>query len=381
MRRLFLLAFVAILACSATPTAPLAQTKTRCVLHSDSASAKVDSCTTTKPPAPPPPAPAPPPPPPPPVSSDPCSGTFARTVNVSTASALKSALANAQVGDRIVVADGTYPSATAGEFRVHDHYGTASQRIALCGSQNAILDGGDPTNLTTTLALFGARYWIVSGITITGGLFGIHADSSDHLLIDHVTIHKIGQEAISLKQFSHHTVVQYSKIYDTGLKVAEYGEGVYVGTANSQWVNGVPDKTDSVVIRGNTFGPNVRAEHVDIKEATTGTRVVGNTMDGTGMVESQGSGESGWPNSPVITQGMNALIDSNTVTHPLVAGFRVVTHGTVMTGTGNVFAYNKSDGGKYGFLIQTPAANGNIVKCNNTVTNVTGGFSNVACQP
>jgi hypothetical protein len=363
----------------------------RCILHTDSIAARVDSCSqvamptppVTPPPAPAPaPAPAPVPPPVPPPTSTGCggTGTFARTVNVSNAGALRTAMANAVPGDKIVIADGTYLSATAGEFRANRRAGTSSQRIALCGSVNAILNGGDPTNLTTTLSLVGAKYWTVSGFTITGGLFGIHADSADHLVLDHLTIHKIGQEAISLKQFSHHAVVQYNKIYDTGLKVAEYGEGVYVGTANSQWVGGVPDKTDSVVIAHNTFGPNVRAEAVDVKEATTGTRIIGNTFDGTGMVESQGSGESGWPNSPVILQGMNAHVDSNSVVHPLVAAFRVVTHGTTMTGSGNVFANKNVDAGgaKYGFLIQTGGAGNNVVKCNNTVTNAQV-FSSQSC--
>ena len=63
----------------------------------------------------------------------------AATVRVTTAVELEDALAAAQPGATIELADGTY----VGKF-VATVPGTASAPIHLCGSPAAILDGGDP---------------------------------------------------------------------------------------------------------------------------------------------------------------------------------------------------------------------------------------------
>src|SRR6478736_2483743 len=63
------------------------------------------------------------------------------TINVSTASQLTSALANAAPGQTIVMADGTY----SGRFKANKP-GTASQPIVLKGSLNAVLNGGDTSS-------------------------------------------------------------------------------------------------------------------------------------------------------------------------------------------------------------------------------------------
>ena len=138
-----------------------------------------------------------------------------------------------------------------------------------------------------------------------------------------------------------------------------------------------------MIIDGNTIGPDVRAEHIDAKEGTHNGIIRNNTFNGTGMIESQGSGESGWPNSWVILQGVGYQVYNNTGSHALSAGFRVVTHGTVQTGTDNIFYNNSFDvgGAAYGFLIQTgSSSNGNVVQCNNTVRDAAKGMSNTSCK-
>jgi len=236
--------------------------------------------------------------------------------------------------------------------------------------------------------LSNANYATLSGFTIAGGLFGVWVEHSINVTIQGLTIHNIGQEGIELSGFSSNAQILGNRIYDTGRTVAEYGEGIYVGSANAHWASqsgGLPDATDNVLIDGNTIGPDVRAEHIDAKEATHNGIIRNNTFNGAGMVESQGSGESGWPNSWVILQGVGYQVYNNTGTHALSAGFRVVTHGTVETGLDNVFHNNSFDvgGAAYGFLIQTGSGsngNGNVVQCNNTVQNATKGLANVACQ-
>src|ERR1700760_1898156 len=100
---------------------------------------------------------APPPAAPPPRATTSCPGT-ART-NVSSASALKQALASAHPGETIALAPGTYtrdftarPSGTARPPRgPHPgaspprRSGTASAPITLCGSRGAVLAGQTTT--------------------------------------------------------------------------------------------------------------------------------------------------------------------------------------------------------------------------------------------
>ena len=77
-------------------------------------------------------------------------------------------------------------------------------------------------------------------------------------------------------------------VRDTGLLVAFYGEGIYVGTAHKNWCkySGCqPDASDHDLIIGNDIA-NTTAENIDIKEGTTGGTISGNHLDGTGMVAS-----------------------------------------------------------------------------------------------
>jgi uncharacterized protein YjdB len=330
------------------------------------------------------PAPAPPPPPPPPTTTATACTQIphSRLVSVSSSSELHSALSSAQPGDLINMADGTYGDGT--EFRVSTA-GTSSARITLCGTANAVINAGSISNRDGVRAT-GANYWTFSGFTITNALFGFYAERSTHLLLQGLTVHGIGQEGIEIAAFSKNAVISGNRIYDTGRVMAEYGEGIYIGSANAKWAaltGGQPDATDSVVIEGNHIGPDVRAEHIDAKEGTVGGIIRNNTFDGHGMIESEGTGESGWPNSWVILQGVGYHVSGNTGSTAISAGFRVVTHGTVETGTNNSFSGNNLDvnGAPYGFLIQTGSSSqGNVVRCDNSVIDASKGLANVSCQ-
>ena len=92
------------------------------------------------------------------------------TVSVGTARELQRALDRAVRGQRIRLADGVYQ----GEF-VLRRSGTASKRIALCGSRKAVLRG-DTLKEGYVLHLDGADHWTLSGFSVTNGEKGIMAD-------------------------------------------------------------------------------------------------------------------------------------------------------------------------------------------------------------
>lgn len=246
----------------------------------------------------------------------------ATTINVTTAAELKSALLAAVPGDTIQLADGTY----TGNFKVTIP-GTSSAPITLTGSSAAVLTASGGYGLH----LNGASYWHVKGVTITGGQKGIVTDSANGVVIDSVTVHDLDMEGVHFRSSSSDGVIRNSHIYDTGKDGRGMGEGVYVGTANT-----LTDKSDRVKILGNTIGPNVGGENVDIKEGTTGAVVSGNTFDGSGLTGAN------YDDSWVDVKGNGVLVENNRGTRTTNDGYETHTQQDGW-GCGTIFRGNVSD--------------------------------------
>ncbi|GIF96472.1 hypothetical protein Cci01nite_15660 [Catellatospora citrea] len=290
------------------------------------------------------------------------------TVTVGDGSALASALARAKPGDSIRLKDGVY----AGRFAATAP-GTAAKPVHVCGGPGAVLDGGG-TGHGYALHLEGANHWRLTGFTVRNAQKGVMLDRTSHAVLTGLTVERIGDEAIHLRANSTDNVVQHSTVRDTGRRRAKFGEGVYVGTATSNWCDVTacePDRSDRNVIRGNRISA-VTAEPVDVKEGTTGGTVEGNTFDGAAMT---GSYADSW----VDVKGNGWLIRGNTGRHSRGDGFQ--TH-QVADGWGdrNVFTANTAavDGPGWGFHL-APVA-GNVVACDNTVTGAAKGLANTACR-
>lgn len=302
-----------------------------------------------------------------------------RTVHVSTASQLKNALLAAKPGDEIVMADGIYK----GRFVISSSInGTATNPVILRGSRNAVLDA-ESTNTGYVLHLQ-ANYWIIKGVTLTNGLKGLMTDNANHNIIDSIKVHNIGEEAIHLRRFSSHNIIRNTEVSNVGLKTADYGEGIYIGSAKSNWstyTNGAPDKCDSNKVLNNKLGPGITAECIDIKEGTTGGIIRGNYFDATGITGAN-SGDS-W----IDVKGNYYLIEENEGYNPggsiFKDGYQVHV---AYSGWGNhnVFKNNTCvvNATGYGFNIQLSGSNGtttgNKVYNNNTVTGAASGVSNIA---
>lgn len=290
----------------------------------------------------------------------------APTSTVHSSEELQAALAAVHPGDSLQLADGTY----AGRFTVSSS-GTADQPIFLCGGPGAVLDGGG-VRAGYVLHLQGASYVRVVGFGVRNGQKGVVADASQQSIIWGLTVSDIGDEAIHLRTFSSDNVVGGNVVRRTGLRRAKFGEGVYIGSANSNWceyTNCQPDQSDRNVVRDNTIGETT-AESVDIKEGTTGGAVIGNRFDGAGL-----RGADSW----VDVKGNGWLIERNTGQNSPADGFQ--THSVVDGwGTGNTFRGNVANvnGPGYGFHL-TPAS-GNTVSCDNQATGAGHGLSNVECS-
>ncbi|WP_405832200.1 right-handed parallel beta-helix repeat-containing protein [Streptomyces sp. NBC_01176] len=246
----------------------------------------------------------------------------AQTIEVATAAQLKSALTSAAPGDTIHLADGTY----TGNFKTTT-VATSGSRITLTGSSKAVLTAGGGYGLH----LNGASYWTVRGVTVTGGQKGIMIDSAKGVVVDSVTVHGLDMEGVHFRNSSTDGVIRNSRIYDTGNDGRGMGEGVYVGTAG-----GTSDKSDRIEITGNTIGPDVGGENVDIKEGTTGARITGNTFDGSGLTGAN------FDDSWVDVKGNGVLVENNRGTATTNDGYETHTQQSGW-GCGTVFRGNTSD--------------------------------------
>ncbi|WP_394613293.1 cellulose binding domain-containing protein [Lentzea sp. JNUCC 0626] len=323
------------------------------------------------------------------------------TVNVSTAAELQSALAGAQAGQTIKLAAGTY----RGSFLANGKAGTSSQPITLSGPANAVLINDGPTGEAPScpaptagwdsgygLWLFNSPYWNLTGFTVQESKKGIVLDNSHHTTIDSVSVHHLDEEAVHFRRSSGDSVIRNSTITDTGLVQPGYGEGVYLGSANSNWAchgnSGGIDRSDRIQVLNNRIGPNVAAEAIDVKEGTYDGIIRGNTFNGTGIT-GQNSADS-W----VDVKGINYLIEDNTGTFRSPGTFAngYETHNTSTTpslpnGCGNVWRNNRSDlggVGQYAINITSVSkctAQPNVVYASNTATGAVKGLTNAKVTP
>lgn len=289
------------------------------------------------------------------------------TITVSDALSLTAALAGAQPGTSIRMTDGSY----AGRF-VASTPGTSDRPIVLCGGPGAVVDAGSVTG-GYAVHLDGASHWKLLGFTVRNGQKGVMADRVQHVEIRGLTVEQIGDEGIHLRNFSSDNLVQDNVVRRTGLRRDKFGEGIYIGTAESNWctVTGCkPDNSDRNTVRGNRISETT-AECVDIKEGTAGGTLVGNTFDGSRL---SGSHSDSW----VDVKGNGWTVRDNVGRRALQDGFQ--TH-QVVDGWGrdNIFTGNTAevDGPGYGFNF-APAEN-NKVTCDNKVTGARMGFANIAC--
>jgi hypothetical protein len=281
---------------------------------------------------------------------------------------LTHALAEAKPGAVIVLAGGTYP----GKFEAKIS-GTAESPITLCGGRDAVIDGG-AIKEGYALHLNAVDWWRVIGFTIQGAQKGIVTDHAHHLLIQGMFVHDVGDEGIHLREFSTDNIVDGNMVRNTGLLVPKFGEGIYVGTANSNWCKYTdckPDNSDRNVIRNNDIS-NTTAENIDIKEGTTAGVIENNTLSGDGMVS---AAASAWVN----LKGNEWTIVGNIGRQSIKDGFQVHR---VYKGWGerNVFRGNKAEvnGPGFGFYVQSISL-ATVIACDNTAIGAARGLSNTQC--
>jgi hypothetical protein len=289
------------------------------------------------------------------------------TVRVDDAEELQDALDDAGPGTVIQLAAGVY----LGEFATTAS-GTAARPARLCGPANAVLDGESQTG-GYVLHLDGAEHWVLQGFTVRNGQKGVMADGTTGTTIAGLTVYGIGDEAIHLRGHSTDNLVTGNVISDTGRRRAKFGEGVYIGTAHSNWCDVTdcdPDLSDRNQVVGNVIYAT-SSEAVDLKEGTSDGVVSGNQFDGSLI-----TGADSW----LDAKGNDWTVADNAGRASPLDGFQ--THdvydgwGTRNEFTGNSGSLDDDDG----LLVALRPVNENVVRCSNRLTGGTGGLTNVDCR-
>ncbi len=304
------------------------------------------------PPAPPN-SPASPPPPPPGV------------VTVRDDAQLQAALNAAGPGTVIALADGTY-----GQPVVLSRSGTASAPIVVRGSPSAVLRPG--RSASAALRLDGASHVRLEGFSVRGGLVGVLVERSSGVTLRGLDISESATDGIRIRSGSADTVVENSRIHDTGRVIASEGGGVSIGSAGSPG-----DGSDRTIVRGNVIS-NTGAESVRAFAGTSNGTIQNNTFGAAGA-KGRAAGADSWVD--IAGNGYRVTGNRGTSTSPRIQD-GLTSHVTAAGwGRSNTFSGNdlrlKTDG--YGIFVEGGPDTGSVVACDNSVTGARAGRSNLVC--
>ncbi|ONH26822.1 hypothetical protein [Pseudofrankia asymbiotica] len=289
---------------------------------------------------------------------------------VHNADELTAALKAARPGTIVRMAAGRY----VGDLGITVS-GTEASPIWLCGSPDAVIDGEDDAKY---LLYLNKVSWVrVVGFSLRGGRKGLVADSVHNSIIASLHVSQIGDEAIHLRTASTDNTVIGNVIRDTGNRSEKFGEGIYVGSATSNWCTYTdcqPDRSNRNSVIGNDIA-DTTSENIDIKEGTEGGVVRDNRLSGSGMVATDSWIDvkgNGWlvENNTGTTDG--GSIEDGIQTHVVEEGW-----GRQNTIRGNQLTV---DGEGYGVYIHDGKGTLNVVGCDNKVTGAKKGLSNIPCS-
>lgn len=229
-------------------------------------------------------------------------------VLVTNTDELIAALADAKPGDEIILREGVYMNDKwLGKWAAFfaEASGTPEQHIIIRSEDPAhpATINGATQESKYALNIIGS-YWEIRDLKIGESSKGIFLAKSEHSVISGCEVYNTGGEGIHVIDNSSYNLVENCWVHDTGTISPQYGEGVYIGSAKNATDYGFECHYNTV--RGCKFGPNVAADHVDIKEFTHHNVVEYCTFDGTGI-----QGQNGG-NSFVEVKGNDCTVRYNT---------------------------------------------------------------------
>lgn len=293
----------------------------------------------------------------------------AATVTVSDSARLAAALDEATAGAVIRMLPGSY----RGQFRLAVQ-ASAAAPVWVCGPRTAVIDGGAPT-ARGGIRVQSSSHVVLAGMTIRNSLKGVAVWDSRHVTVADTRVEDIGDEAIHLLDFTTDSTVVANSISNTGLVNPQYGEGVYLGTAENNWCafsRCLPDRSDRNSVLHNTFS-RITAEPIEAKVATTGGVISGNTINGLGMRPTS--------YALIYVKGNDYVVAGNRGTNSSIDGILVIQRQSGW-GRDNVVFGNAFYGSIPGYAVHVASAGlGNIVGCGTVAPSSAIAATNTSCQP
>jgi hypothetical protein len=316
----------------------------------------------------------------------------AATSEVSSGTALQSALTAAGPGSVILLDDHTYN----GTFTISGKAGTAEDPIWICGSRDAVLNGTNNETTSLELSIQMSSYVIVTGFTVTNALRGVVVDQSSHISLTDLVVNNTGQEGVHLRNKTTDSLVAGNEISDTGQVRPDFGEGVYVGTYYADWcypsvagqyagcapgcqatLTCEADRSNDNVIAENLIH-DTAAEAVDVKEGAVDGQILDNTIDNAG-------GQIANRKWIVLRTNGWYIADNTARTDYGGNGIWIYNPPPTGWGSGNIVVRNTATftatpSGTAGYAVYDQAA-GNTVGCSNSYTGTALALSYRTCQP
>ena len=204
-------------------------------------------------------------------------------INCNTLNCIVNAMQNAQAGDEIIIASGTYIKNNKFNPDIFSHLtiatrfyaqanGQSNQPITLRGedAQNPpILQGPEGVYDGYVMEVTG-DYWIIKDLKLKSGSKGLMLDNANHTQIVNVEVYDIAQEGIHVRDGSSETIIENCYLHDLGIEQPENGEGLYIGSDRKEHNGNFNPYCNNTKVINCTFGPNVSAEGIDVKEEVDG---------------------------------------------------------------------------------------------------------------
>ncbi|MBB3326704.1 fibronectin type III domain-containing protein [Microlunatus antarcticus] len=292
------------------------------------------------------------------------------TVTVSTRAQLLNAVSSATAGTVIRLTPGSYGA----NIDVYTAKGTPDKPIWICGPRTAVIDNADITR-GYGFRVNGASNLVIAGMTVRNVQKGVAVLNSKAVTVADLRVENIGDEAIHLKNQTTDSTVIGNSIATTGLNSPNYGEGVYIGTAQGNWClyNGCePDTSDRNLVAFNDIRATT-AEPMEAKAGTSDGTMWKNTLDGAAITSSD-------TDSLVQVMGNGWVIAGNTGAHTPNDAIQVWNTDTDY-GLNNIVYGNAVPDALPGYGVRMPYNDGgNVVGCDNAASRAALGMSNKTCQ-
>lgn len=290
-------------------------------------------------------------------------------VNVRSEAELREAIGNAEPGDEIILAGGTYRLSR--QLWI-DKQGTESNPIIIrsAGAKySAKLTGSPEEGINIG---DGAAYLVIDGLEVFGmGDNNIHVQNAHHITLQNIKSYDAGRDGDVIKvNQAHHVIVQNSELSRSGARPGCPGENCW-----QELIDFVD--TDDSEIRDNVmtdFG-NLAGY---VKGGSTNVLITGNTITG----QRSGAGDpswgiGGWTDSELLRgrqyEAINVRFENNTITNSSYGALGIYDANNVQIRS-NTFNNNR------GILIEFKAGNAPSERSDN-ITITANRFNNNQPNP